>query len=192
MTRTKIMQGTSVFLGQLEKGDVPEIYFHTNHMEIATCAGGMAAPVFKEQHEARLHRNQQNPSRVDYGIFLIGTEQLIGTVSLKNINHHQQTAGFGICIFRPECLSRGYGTEATRLMVQYGMFHLNLYNIDLLVFAGNQRAIRAYEKVGFKHLGVRKGALVLGGERLDAVWMDLIQDDLDLSHLTRQYLGTHP
>lgn len=186
------MQGTSVFLGQLEKADVPEIYFHTHQMDIATYAGGMASPVLREQHEARLHRNQQNPSRVDYGIFLHENDLLIGTVSLKNINHHQQTAGFGICIFRPECLSRGYGTEATRLMVEYGMFHLNLYNIDLLVFAGNHRAIRAYEKVGFKHLGVRKGALELGGERLDAVWMDLIQDDLDLSHLKIQYLGANP
>ncbi len=184
------MPGQQVFLGQLQKEDLPEIYKHINGVEIATLSGGFAAPVSLESQTQWYEQNHKNPARVDFGIFLNETEQLMGTVSLKSINHHQQTAGLGIVIFRQEHLGKGHGTEASRLMVEYGMFHLNLYNIDLLVLSNNVRAIRAYEKAGFQTLGKRTGCFVLGGQRLDGTWMDIVRDEVDLSHLRTRYFGT--
>ena len=45
---------------------------------------------------------------------------------------------------------RGYGTEAVRAMVDYGMDTLGLRRVFLKVFPDNARAIRVYEKCGFR------------------------------------------
>ena len=45
---------------------------------------------------------------------------------------------------------RGFGTEAVRALVGYGMDRLGLKRIFLKVFPDNARAIRVYEKCGFR------------------------------------------
>jgi RimJ/RimL family protein N-acetyltransferase len=46
-------------------------------------------------------------------------------------------------------LGRGIGTQAVRLVVDYGLQVLGLSQITLDVWSENLRAIRVYEKVGF-------------------------------------------
>ncbi len=68
-------------------------------------------------------------------------------------------------------------------MVEYGVFFLNLHNIMLNVFSYNTRAIRAYEKAGFREIGRRRGAVRLGHERFDDVLMDITADEVDTSRM---------
>jgi len=59
-------------------------------------------------------------------------------------------------------------------------FHiLGLQNVMLTVLPSNAGAIRVYEKAGFRHIGARRNALVLLGERCDEVFMDVVRDDFD-------------
>jgi RimJ/RimL family protein N-acetyltransferase len=88
-----------------------------------------------------------------------------------------------VCIGDPKCWNKGYGREAVRLMVEYGMFFLNLHNIRLGVFSYNERARRAYVKAGFKEVGRFRGTLLLGGKRYDDIWMDITRDEVDLSRM---------
>ncbi|GEM48568.1 N-acetyltransferase [Deinococcus cellulosilyticus NBRC 106333 = KACC 11606] len=186
------MPGTHVFLSRLRPEDLHTIYQHINQAEYATYGDGYAQPFALETLEQRHAQRLKDPHRVDFGIFLQESETLIGRVFLHNISLHHQTATLGIGIFRTDLLGKGHGTEATRLMVEYGMFHLNLYNIDLLVFSDNMRAIRAYQKVGFRILGERRGSAVLGGRRINDTWMDITRDEVDLGHLRERYFGVTP
>ena len=45
---------------------------------------------------------------------------------------------------------KGYGTEAVRAMVRYGMDQLGLSRLFLKVYPDNVRAIHVYEKCGFR------------------------------------------
>ncbi|MFC6618113.1 GNAT family N-acetyltransferase [Deinococcus radiophilus] len=63
------------------------------------------------------------------------------------------------------------------------MFFLGLHNIQLNVFSYNVRGIRAYEKVGFREIGRRRGAVRLGAERFDTVMMDITADEVDTSRM---------
>jgi RimJ/RimL family protein N-acetyltransferase len=100
-----------------------------------------------------------------------------------DINPDNGLATLGIGIGEPECWGKGYGTESVKLLVEYGMFFLNLHNIKLEVFGFNPRAIRAYEKAGFSLVGRRRAAYVLGGQRYDDVIMDITRDEVDLSRM---------
>lgn len=51
---------------------------------------------------------------------------------------------------------RGYGTEALSLLIKYCFNTLNLYRVELEVFEFNKRAIKVYQKCGFKEEGQRR------------------------------------
>jgi len=98
----------------------------------------------------------------------------IGISDLHRISQIDQRAEFGIHIGDKEHWNRGYGTEATLLTLDYGFNALNLYSILLRVFSYNQRAIKAYERAGFKHAGRWRGGHRVAGEPHDVIFMDCI------------------
>ena len=72
---------------------------------------------------------------------------------------------------------RGLGTEATRLIVGYGIEELGLHRIELGVYSFNPRAQRAYEKAGFVVEGVRREALLWDGEWVDSIVMSVLASE---------------
>ena len=119
-------------------------------------------------------------------IFAIITEdkdQLIGNVQLFKVNHIDQIAEFGIMIGDKSYWHKGYGTEATQLIISYGFQILNLQNIMLKVFSFNRNAIQAYQKIGFKNIGVRRKAKLIKGKRFDELYMDITPDDFSSPYM---------
>ncbi len=46
-------------------------------------------------------------------------------------------------------------------------------------FSFNERAINCYEKVGFKIIGSRRQARILGNEKYDVIFMDILADEFE-------------
>ncbi len=114
-----------------------------------------------------------------FGIIDSKTDKLIGGVGLHDINNYNQTAMFGIYIGDKSFVSKGYGEEATKLMLDYGFNILNLHNIYLLVYEYNKKAIELYKKIGFKIIGKRRQARVFAKKRYDIVLMDILADEFE-------------
>ncbi|MFC1802750.1 GNAT family N-acetyltransferase [Thermoproteota archaeon] len=97
-------------------------------------------------------------------------DKLIGYTFLKNIlKNHKVAREFGIVIGEPLYWDHGYGTEASRMIVEYGFKVLGLHRIELLVLDFNERAQRVYEKLGFAVEGRQRQARLVNNE-----WCDLI------------------
>ncbi|MCC7021553.1 MAG: GNAT family N-acetyltransferase [Thermomicrobiales bacterium] len=79
------------------------------------------------------------------------THRLIGTTALTDRIQTKDgpSALFRIVIGEKDLWGRGYGTEATSLVMEEGFDALGLSEIRLEVFAYNARAIAAYRRVGF-------------------------------------------
>ncbi len=73
--------------------------------------------------------------------------------------------------------NKGYGTEALKLLLDYGFNVLNLNNINLSVFSFNKRAIDFYKNIGFKEYGVRHESYFLNGEYHDEIFMEILKKD---------------
>jgi RimJ/RimL family protein N-acetyltransferase len=73
--------------------------------------------------------------------------------------------------------NQGYGQEATRLLLDYGFNLLNLNSIMLGVFSFNQRAIKAYRRVGFREIGLRRQARIINGQKYDVLEMDILAEE---------------
>jgi RimJ/RimL family protein N-acetyltransferase len=109
-----------------------------------------------------------------FNIVDLKTNQAIGRCMLFAVDHVDRRAMFGIAIGDKTYWDKGYGQEATGLLLDYGFNLLNLHNIMLGVYSFNQRAINCYRKTGFKEIGKRREARIVCGKKYDVVLMDVL------------------
>jgi RimJ/RimL family protein N-acetyltransferase len=95
---------------------------------------------------------------------------------LVHVDHVNRTAEFLIMIGEARHRGRGYGTEATRLLLDHAFLGLGLANVLLRVFEYNLAGIRAYEKAGFRRIGVRRRSKLMGGRLWDTVLMEAVAE----------------
>jgi RimJ/RimL family protein N-acetyltransferase len=109
-----------------------------------------------------------------FTIYERATWRPIGTCGLHDLDHRNRTAEFGILIGEADARGKGYGTEATRLMLDYAFTALGVHNLMLRVFAYNRAGIRAYQKAGFREFGRRREAVWMAGRLWDVVYMECL------------------
>lgn len=112
-----------------------------------------------------------------FSIIDLESDALIGRCLLFGVDQVNRKAMFGIVIGEKSYWGKGYGQEATRLMLDYGFNLLNLNSIMLGVFAFNSQAINCYLKVGFKEIGRRRQARIIGEKKYDAILMDILAEE---------------
>jgi RimJ/RimL family protein N-acetyltransferase len=97
---------------------------------------------------------------------------------LNQLDAPNASMNFRIALWSEADCGQGYGTEATRAVVGFGLDVLGLHRIQLDVFSFNPRAKRVYEKCGFRTEGRRRDALRWDGEWIDADTMAILATDL--------------
>jgi diamine N-acetyltransferase len=107
-----------------------------------------------------------------FTIYERATWRPIGNTRLRDVDYRNRTATFGILIGESDARGRGYGTEATRLMLDYAFTALGLHNVLLTVASFNAAGQRAYQKAGFREIGRRRECRSLAGKLWDDIYMD--------------------
>jgi RimJ/RimL family protein N-acetyltransferase len=102
---------------------------------------------------------------------------MIGNSSFHNLDWRNRNAELGIFIGDKSYWDRGYGTEVMQLLLKHGFNTLNLHLVYLRVYEDNQRAIRAYEKVGFVHDGRLRQMIYKDGKFLDVLFMSVLHTE---------------
>ena len=110
-----------------------------------------------------------------FAIILKETNKMIGEILFTSYSFIDQTAEIGLCIGEKEEKGKGYGPEAIKLLIDYGFNTLNLQNIGLGVFGNNERAIKAYEKLGFKEYRRKTKARYINGKFYDIIFMEYLK-----------------
>ncbi len=178
--------GDLVALGPAHKGILPLLWKWENDLELSVLTGDPVHPLTPEGIDTLYERySKSDPSHASFVIYERATLRPIGSIGLHGINHAHRTASLGVGIGEHDCWGKGYGTEATRLILDYAFNVLGLHNVMLWVFSYNERAIRVYEKVGFKEIGRRRQAQRIGGRAYDVVYMDCLATEFTGSVLRR-------
>lgn len=89
-------------------------------------------------------------SSKSFAVLLEG-ERTIGLINIKDIRKILKVANLGI-VFDPKFVGKGYGTTALKAIIKYYFENMNMRSLYLDVAKHNKRAIRCYEKCGFKKL----------------------------------------
>lgn len=124
-----------------------------------------------------LEKSALNSESRTFDIIEIKENKLIGTVGLAHIDWINRTSEFGIFIGDKDYRGNGYGTEATRLILDYGFKYLNLHSVRLNLLSVNERAHKCYLKCGFKDVGKHRDAIFLNGKYYDKLTMDILDGE---------------
>ena len=109
-----------------------------------------------------------------FAIRTLADDRLIGLIGLYTVFWPPHEAFMGIQIGERDFWGKGYGTDALRVLLRYAFDELNLQRISLGVLEGNERAMRSYEKCGFRYEGRERQAWTYDGRRWDEIYMGLL------------------
>ncbi len=149
---------------------------HYNDWELRRFLNAIV-PVSKEEEEDWIRSTWEERRKGTSYVFAIEVNRsklLVGGCALTGVSITNRSASFGIALYNKTYWNKGYGTEATQLMLSYGFNQLNLYRIHLTVFEFNERARHVYEKVGFTQVGLHRQALFRNGRYWDIYIMDFL------------------
>lgn len=94
----------------------------------------------------------------------------MGTVSLKNVNSDRKDAEFAI-IIRKEAMGKGFAEFGMKEIIRLGFTEFDLDTIYWNVLKDNARAIRFYEKNGYKLAGDDEATTWGGGTAREQVFL---------------------
>jgi RimJ/RimL family protein N-acetyltransferase len=177
MPHYKKLVGSKCYLSPCAPEDAEAWAKWDNDLEVALPLGDEAYTPFPLQKSEEVIVDVIRSQYHVFGIVDLGTEELIGRCMLFDIDWVNRRAMLGIVIGEKAYWGRGYGQEAVRLLLDYGFNLLNLNSVMLGTFAFNQRAIHCYERVGFKEIGRRRQARIIGGHKYDVVLMDILAEE---------------
>ena len=106
--------------------------------------------------------------------WVIQHERLIGDIRLDNINGQDRRASLAIGIADPAALGQGLGTEAIGLVAAHAFGPMALHRLAVRVLAFNERAIRAYQKRGFRVEGRERESASIDGAWHDDLMIGLL------------------
>lgn len=132
----------------------------------------------KESHENWIRTQIETGHVVQTIICDLKTDAPLGSVYIRDIDRHHQKAEYGIFIGEASARGRGIGTAAAKLMLQYCFEEEKLHRVYLRALAGNEQAIRSYEKAGFQKEGYLREDVCIDGVYRDVVWMAAVRERL--------------
>jgi diamine N-acetyltransferase len=180
-----VVVGERVALGPL-RPDLAGLYAEwMNQLEVRRGLDqmGVATPESQEKWVAENIEKgaRREPETVEFTVYDRADATPIGTAGLLDIAHANGTAEFAIVL--GERRGQGLGTETTRLVLDFAFHVLKLRNVLLETLEWNVAGLRAYERAGFRRIGVRRGAVMSRGRATDVVIMDAVPEDFGASVL---------
>lgn len=145
--------------------------------EVARLARYQEAPMRPEEIERFFATRVVGPDSLAMAIHERAGNRLIGTCALSQLDGDNGSALYHITIGEKDAWGRGYGTEATQLMVDHAFGVLGLHRVALFVFEFNERAIRAYRRCGFVVEGRSRESIFRDGRWWDEVAMSVLESD---------------
>jgi RimJ/RimL family protein N-acetyltransferase len=179
-------EGELVGLGPIRRELLPFYQRWINDFETAKNLALPPGPMTAEAEEAWFN-GAATGSVAYFTIYERSTWRPIGNADLRDIDHRNRSAGFGILIGEASCRGKGYGTETTRLILDYAFTALGLHNVLLSVYEYNLAGRRAYEKAGFKEIGRRRQCRAMGGRLWDEIYMDCIATEFESPVLSKVF-----
>ncbi len=185
MTYYKKLTGQKCYLSPCRPEDATAWAAWFNDLAVALPLGDEAyVPSAPETEGERVQGILRDRAHV-FSIVTLAEDKLIGRSLLFNVDPVNRSAMFGIVIGEKSAWGQGFGTQATRLTLEYAFNLLNLNSVMLGVTAFNDRAIACYKKAGFKEIGRRRQARLIGAKKYDEILMDILAEEFESDFISR-------
>ncbi|QUM84500.1 GNAT family N-acetyltransferase [Moritella sp. 28] len=167
-----------VQLRSLDMSDTAEFYAWSCDRDVTQFSlSSYAYPQSQTDISTWLSSINSNSKCVSLGICCAESGKLIGYAGIASISTLNRSGEYFILIGDKSYWGKGIGTEVTKVISDYGFNTLGLHRIELTAYTNNPSAIRAYEKAGYVHEGVKKQSGYRNGKFVDKVMMAVLAID---------------
>jgi len=170
----KQIVGRLVALRRPSADDLPAVVRWYRDPEIARLTRYQTRPMSQSEIERFFQVRMMSPDALAYSIVELPRWRQIGFTTFSSLDPDNGSVLFHITIGERDAWGRGLGTETTSLMLSHAFERLALHRVGLTVFSYNLRAIRAYEKAGFRVEGQLRDAIMRDGHYFDEVQMGVL------------------
>jgi RimJ/RimL family protein N-acetyltransferase len=138
---------------------------------------GTHAMIDRPTTETWLATRQEHHDRADWAAIRAADGAFLGEATLNKLDPDNESANYRVWLAGPHVFGQGYGSEITRLVLDFALGTVGLHRVSLAVYDFNLRAQRVYEKCGFRHEGRLREALHWDGQWHDELLMAILHSD---------------
>jgi RimJ/RimL family protein N-acetyltransferase len=173
-----MLKGKRVQLRPVKRADISYFVKWFNDPEVIQYLGTYL-PMTEMALEKWIEETATDRTRVNFVVESIEgeTPKPIGRTGLEVINPKDLSATFAIAIGDKDYWGKGYGTEAGRLIVNYGFEQLNLHRVNSFVIAFNDRSLKMHQSLGFTEDGRMRQAVYRNGKYYDHVVTGILREE---------------
>lgn len=154
--KIKRLEGNTIFLRHLKKTDATANYVKwLNSKKINQFLESRFIRHNKKDVENYIKKMNKNPNIIFLAIIRRDNNKHIGNIKLGPIDWNHRFGEIGIMIGDKNSCGKGYGTDAIKLLSDFGFDYLKLHKIGAGVYENNIGSIKAFLKVGFFIDGIR-------------------------------------
>ncbi|MBT2546742.1 GNAT family N-acetyltransferase [Streptomyces sp. ISL-44] len=139
------------------------------------CFGPVTAEAVELGFETMLRLNPKESAVFTVEDLADGT--VIGMVDYRDLDPFAGLATVGVTIGERGRWGCGHGSDALRLLVGHLFGVFGLHRIELDTWSGNERAVRAFTKAGFREEGRRRSTVLVAGKRYDTVLFGMLREE---------------
>ena len=181
----KALVGDNIYLSPISLDDVEEYAEMVNDIKVSVGLGYLSYTNiidFESEKEFLISVKKEKM----FAVRLLENDELLGNIGFNSLDIVNRNGALGVLIGNPKYQRKGYGTEALKLILDYGFSFLNLRNISLSVFEYNVPAYNLYKKVGFKEVGRLWKALEIMGKTYDVIILDMLKEEFQSVYIKRE------
>ena len=168
-------------LRELERDDIKRINKWRNDPDLIACLGApyryINEDVDSDWYDKYIHA-RDNSVRCAI-VCTDKPENVLGLISLMDINYINRSAVLHIMIGSKENRGKGIGRFAVKAMIGHAFNNLNLRRVELGVLENNDVAIHLYKTCGFIEEGVKRESNYKNGKYISMKMMSILRREYD-------------
>ncbi len=171
------LAGENIYLSTLEKDDCQKLWDEYEYdFTLVTEPLNIGHSISKADTWFEEIQKDQGDKHIRLGIFL-NDGTVIGDVALQNIDWKNRACSIGLGIAKIQYRSKGYGSDAVKLLLEYGFCNLGIERISANTLEQNISAQRSLEKSGFTLEGRERKAVYFAGRRWDRLHYSILIEE---------------
>ncbi len=169
MTGAVFLEGDKIDLRTMEVEDAEAFTEIVNHPEVRKFLA-IRKPMNKQDEEEFI----ENLSDDNIHLSIYAEDELIGNIVLKE--KEKDVGEIGLMI-HPDAHGNGYGTEASKLLINHGFKQLRYNKIYARVLSNNEKSKSVWEKLGFQEEGCLREHIFIDGTFENAHIYGILEDE---------------
>lgn len=177
--KNAFLVGKTTYLRPVELSDTELIQKWHNDPKIRTRAriGELPVTYIKEENEIRIAK--QTREEIYLMIVEKSNNRAIGFIRLNFIDTVSRNMWLRIVVGDAKARGKNYAEDALRGVLEWLFSEQNVHRVTLETYETNTRAIKFFEKLGFKQEGLMREAVYVEGEYYNIVAFGLLRQEFE-------------